>query len=54
MTDVRYAVRWLRRGPGFAAAAILSLGLGIGFNTAIFAVVDALLLRPRSAPRRAR
>jgi predicted permease len=44
--DVRYAVRWLRRSPGFAAVAILSLGLGIGFTTAIFAVVDALLLRP--------
>lgn len=44
--DVRYAVRWLRRSPGFAAVAILSLGVGIGCNTAIFAVVDALLLRP--------
>ena len=44
--DVRYALRWLRRSPGFAAVAILSLGIGIGFNTAIFAVVDALLLRP--------
>ena len=44
--DARYAGRWLLRSPGFAAVAILSLGLGIGFNTAIFAVVDALLLRP--------
>jgi predicted permease len=44
--DVRYAVRWLARSPGFAAVAILSLGVGIGCNTAIFAVVDALLLRP--------
>ncbi|MGE0040508.1 MAG: ABC transporter permease [Vicinamibacterales bacterium] len=44
--DVRYALRWLARSPGFALVAILSLGLGIGFNTAIFAVVDALLLRP--------
>ena len=42
----RYAVRWLLRSPGFAAVAILSLGVGIGCNTAIFAVVDALLLRP--------
>ena len=44
--DVRYALRWLLRSPGFATVAILSLGVGIGCNTAIFAVVDALLLRP--------
>ena len=44
--DIRYAVRWLRRSPGFSLVAILSLGLGIGFNSAIFAVVDRLLLRP--------
>jgi len=46
MTDLKFALRWLIRSPGFAVTAILSLGLGIGFNTAIFAVVDALLLRP--------
>src|SRR5258706_8497354 len=44
--DVRYAVRTLAKNPGFAAAAILSLAIGIGANTAIFSVTDALLLRP--------
>jgi predicted permease len=46
LQDTRYALRWLARSPGFAAVAILSLGIGIGFNTAIFAVADALLFRP--------
>jgi predicted permease len=44
--DIRYACRWLLRSPGFAVVAMLSLGLGIGANTAIFAVLDAMLLRP--------
>ena len=46
LTDIRFSLRWLRKSPGFTLVAVASLAIGIGFNTALFTIADALLFKP--------
>ena len=48
--DIRYGLRFLRRNPRFAAVVVLTMALGIGVNTAVFSVVNTVLLKPVSYP----
>jgi macrolide transport system ATP-binding/permease protein len=51
IADIRFTLRWLRRSPAFTLIAVASLAIGIGFNTALFTLVDALVFRPLPVER---